>query len=321
MKYLLLLAVVACALARTLDDDVALYSDFKDTFGRKYSPSEEAHHFKCFRQNMDIIEKFNALGQEVHGVNKFTDLCAEDFKTYHNLQMSNRTKNYAPLFSAAEVQRAEASSIDWRTRGAVTGVKNQGMCGSCWSFSATGNMEGQWKISGKALVGLSEEELVQCSHNGNMGCNGGLMDYAFEWVTQNGGIDSEASYPYTSGSGQTGTCQNSKLTNHVAKFASHVDIAQSEAQMATWIEANGPLAVAVDASSGWQTYSGGIMTTCSGRQLDHGVLAVGFGTSGATNYWIVKNSWGVGWGESGYIRLQKGTNQCGIDSAVSSARV
>jgi C1A family cysteine protease len=174
-------------------------------------------------------------------------------------------------------------------------------------------MEGQNFLKTKKLVALSEEELVQCSNNGNMGCNGGIMDDAFQWVITNGGIDSENDYPYTSGGGNTGSCVTNKQSNDVAKFTSYKDLPNDEDQMAAWVAQNGPLSIAVDASSGWQQYAGGIVSDCDGQQLDHGVLIVGFGTAGSTPYWIVKNSWGTTWGENGYIRLQKGTNQCGLN--------
>jgi len=185
-------------------------------------------------------------------------------------------------------------------------------------------MEGQNFLSTNTLLSLSEQELVSCSHNGNQGCNGGLMDNAFKWTITNGGIDSEGDYPYTSGNGATGTCQNDKLKNVVAKFSSNLDLANDETQMAAWVGTNGPLAIAVDAEQGWQTYKSGIITNCNGRQLDHGVLIVGFGTSTdspAVDYWIVKNSWGTSWGEAGYIRLGRGTNQCDLKAMPCTIKV
>jgi C1A family cysteine protease len=261
-------------------------------------------------------------GEEPFGVTIFSDMCPNEFKSRHNMIIpANRKANpQFPLFSDEEVKRLTVDPVDWRTKGAVTAVKDQGQCGSCWAFSSTGNMEGQWQIAGNSLTSLSEEELVQCSHNGNQGCNGGLMDDAFHWVITNGGIDSESDYPYTSGGGNTGSCNSAKMKNVVAKFASVNDVAHVEAQMATFVASKGPLAIAVDAASGWQNYKSGIMSNCHGRQLDHGVLAVGYGvdTSGNISYWIVKNSWSASWGEQGYIRLAYGSNQCGLNMMPSS---
>jgi cathepsin F/cysteine peptidase B len=328
MQKLLVLALAVSAFARLsgdLDSELATFADYKQTYNRQYSPSEEVSRFKCFRQNLQMIDQFNAKGGAQHGLNAFTDLCSEEFKVMHSLVIpANKTrKNMPALFSPAQV-KATAGSVDWRQKGAVTHVKNQGMCGSCWSFSSTGNMEGQYFVKKGKLLSFSEEELVQCSTNGNMGCNGGLMDNAFEWVVGNGGIDTEGDYPYTSGGGNTGTCNTAKQTKYAATkpmFSGHQDLPNDEDQMATWLSSNGPIAIAVDASSGWQTYSGGIVTDCDGQQLDHGVLLVGYGTDGSTPYWIVKNSWGTGWGENGYIRLQKGTNQCGLNQMPCSITV
>jgi len=294
---------------------------YKNLYSKGYGDAEEGKRFSCFMENEKKIEARNAKGAETHGWNMFTDLCADEFKVYHNLVFTNHTvKNSvkAPVYTQNQINAA-ASSVDWRTKGAVTPVKNQAQCGSCWSFSATGAMEGVNFLAGNTLVGLSEEELVQCAKTAGQGCQGGWMDKAIEWVVNNGGIDSESDYPYTSGTGITGTCKSEKKSKVVAKFSKVVEVGHSEAQMATYLAANGPVSIGVDAEDGWQTYSGGIMKTCSGRQIDHGVLAVGYGTEGSTNYWIVKNSWSSSWGENGYIRLEKGTNQCGLDSVPCSA--
>jgi len=317
-----LATLVAVAVAGSVQDDVRLSDDFIITYGRKYLPSEQAHRFQCFRENLALIEQRNAAGkgQEQHGINQFTDLCPNEFaKFYLGLRPGNTTKPRVPaLFSQAQLAGA-CASIDWRTKGVVTPIKNQGQCGSCWSFSATGNMEGQWAKAGNALVSLSEEELVQCSGSaGNLGCRGGLMDSAFEWVAQNGGIDSEANYPYTSGMGVTGTCKNAKLANKVAAFPSHQDLPQNENQMAAWACTGGPISIGVDAVS-WQTYTGGIMTNCQGVTMDHGVLIVGFDSTNSPPYWTIKNSWGTSWGENGYIRVEMGTNQCGLTQNPSTS--
>jgi C1A family cysteine protease len=237
---------------------------------------------------------------------------------YLGYKKVNATYKHSVAYVAAPAV-GDSKSVDWRTKGAVTPVKNQGQCGSCWSFSSTGNMEGQWFLTNNQLVGLSEEELCQCSNNGNEGCNGGLMDLAFEWVVSNGGLNTEAAYPYTSGDGITGECNEAKKRVHVAQLTGHTDLPSDETQMGNWVYTNGPLSIAVDASSGWQSYTGGIMRNCYGTQLDHGVLVVGFDDAHSPPYWIVKNSWAASWGENGYIRLEKGTNQCGLNQDPSSS--
>lgn len=319
MKAILVLALVAAACAaRTIEDDLYLWEDWKATYGKSFSPSEDVHAFTCFRKNLDLIDQRNALGGETHGVNQFTYLCASEFSVMLGVKLPAGESPNNSHIKMPELTAPTSGSVDWRSKGAVTPVKNQGMCGSCWSFSATGNMEGQWFLAGNTLVGLSEEELVQCDHDDCFGCNGGWMNKAFDWVVSNNGIDSEDDYPYTSGGGTTGVCDTSKESNVVAKVTGHVDVPSNEAQMAAYVEKHGPLSIAVDALS-WQTYSGGIMSNCVGTQLDHGVLIVGYDTSSSTPYWIVKNSWGQMWGENGYIRLQYGTNQCNLTAKPSSS--
>jgi len=201
----------------------------------------------------------------------------------------------------------------------VTYVKNQGQCGSCWSFSTTGNIEGQWALSGQGLVSLSEQELVSCDTNDN-GCSGGLPDNAFNWLidTTGGAIATDASYPYVSGDGQVPGCAGSGTTG--ATISSYTDIPQAEASIASYCAQHGPVSVAVDATS-WQTYNGGVLENCVSNQLDHAVLVVGFTTDQSPPYWIVKNSWGPSWGEAGYIYVGYGTNQCLIADAPSSSIV
>lgn len=318
---LLLFAAVATA---TLTDDQEAFALYKQKFNKAYSSAEEAHKFECFQASLRRIDAKNAASRAQFKLNKFSDLCADEFRTRHNLTVKPRVN--APANVAAPNPPVNVT-VDWRKLGAVTHIKDQGQCGSCWAFSAVGNMEGQHFLAKGALESLSEEEIVQCSTNGqNQGCNGGLMDDAFDWVIMNKGIDSEKDYPYTSDGGSTGRCNAGKLKNVVATFTSKVDLPNDEDQMALWLEANGPISVAVDASDGWQDYDSGIMSGCMGTDLDHGVLIVGAGCDKpmfgkCEPYWIVKNSWGTDWGESGYIRLERGSNQCGIKLTPSSARV
>jgi len=223
----------------------------------------------------------------------------------------------APV-DAATVAKLLGNAVDWRARGAVTGVKDQGQCGSCWSFSTTGNIEGQWAIAGNALTSLSEENLVSCDTT-DSGCQGGLMDNAFQWLISNqgGSIFTEDSCPYTSGDGSVPSCCSG---SNGATISSFQDLSQDEGSMLSSLSSGGPISIGVDATS-WQTYQGGIMTDCESSQVDHGVLLVGYGTQGGTQYWIIKNSWSSSWGESGYIRVQYGTNQCLISSGPCTSQV
>merc|ERR1712232_642480 len=208
-----------------------------------------------------------------------------------------------------------ADSIDWVAKGAVTPVKNQQQCGSCWAFSSTGALEGAFfKTTGK-LQSLSEEDLVQCNSITDHGCKGGLMDNAFNWVQQNG-ICSEEAYPYTSGSGTTGTCK--KTCTPIVTITGHTDVPSNDESALKAAVSQQTVSVAIEADkSAFQLYKGGVLdNSACGKQLDHGVLVVGYGTDGK-DYWKVKNSWGATWGEQGYIRMVRNKNQCGIASQPS----
>jgi len=309
MRTFVLLALVACAGALTVSvsDSLRSFADFKGTYNRQYaSATEEVHRFACFNENLIKIADLNARDQyATYAINKFGDLCASEFKAmYHNLKIhkSNSTE-VAPVPRVAPLD-----SFDWRSKGAVNGIKDQAQCGSCWAFSAVAAMEGAWVVSGgHPLNSFSEEELVQCAHSAGQGCQGGWMDKAIQWVITNGGIDTEADYPYTSGTGITGNCNTQKMQNKVGKFTALLRAGSVESTYGAYLQAHGPLSIGVDAMDGWQTYHSGVKTQCSGSQIDHGVAIVGFGTQGV-DYWIVRNSWGLGWGESGYIRLKRGVD-------------
>jgi len=293
------------------------FNSFKSLYGKQYlNEAEEDYRFSVYKDNLDIIEEHNRknLGFTL-GMNQFGDLTAEEFKNIYmgltinasNLEQTGDVHTHNPLFELAD-------SVDWRTKGVVTPVKNQGQCGSCWAFSTTGSVEGACAIKTGKLVSLSEQNLVDCSRSyGNYGCNGGLMDSAFKYIIANKGIDTESSYAYTA---RDGTCKFNRA-NVGATISSYTDVqSKSETALQNAIMNVGPVSVAIDAGhSSFQLYKSGVYfeSRCSPTQLDHGVLAVGYGTDSGKDYYIVKNSWGTDWGMQGYILMSRNkNNNCGI---------
>jgi len=315
----LLIAVAVTIAARSLHEDEVAFKSYQQHYNKHYAPSELQHRFKCFRRVLELIDERNAKDTAVHGINQYTDMCPEEFasKYLSGLRPKNST-NRKP--SALDSPKNPQVTIDWRNSGAVTPIKDQGACGACWAFSATANIESRWQIAGNTLVSLSDGELNQCSTNGiNDGCEGGWMDDAFDWVISNGGQNSEANYPYTSGNGVTGSCRTSLISTYIAKIRDYDQIVSSESSMATYLSKS-PISVAVDAST-WQTYRSGIMSNCPAGQINHGVVIVGAQTTASSPYWIIKNSWGTTWGQAGYMQLAYGSNQCYITAAPSSSVV
>lgn len=220
-------------------------------------------------------------------------------------------------FTLGSLERVAAApaSVDWDTAGAVTPIKNQAQCGSCWAFSTTGSIEGAFKIAGNPLTSFSEQELVACDKVDD-GCQGGLMDNAFKYAETHA-LCTEASYPYTSGGGNRGTCETS--CTGVAEVTAFTDVPTKNEDALKTAVAQQPVSVAIEADkSVFQLYKSGVMDSkACGTQLDHGVLAVGYGTDGGKDYWKVKNSWGETWGQAGYILLGRGENTCGISQQPS----
>jgi cathepsin L len=299
----------------------ALWGNYKIAHAKNYaSKSEHDLRFEIFQANHKFISEFPSTRGFTVAHNEYSDLTSEEFRArFNGLNITKSAVNHRSARLSIKKPNVPVS-WDWRTKGAVTPIKNQGQCGSCWSFSATGSMEGAWFLKHHSLVSLSEQNLMDCSTaQGNEGCNGGLMDQAFQYVIANKGIDTEASYPYTA----TGpnTCEYN-VANLGATISNYKDIPSgSESDLLTAVYGT-PVSVAIDASQqSFQFYSGGVYNepACSSTQLDHGVLAVGFGMyQSSTAYWLVKNSWGTSWGLNGYIMMSRNlNNQCGIATAAS----
>jgi len=322
MKVLALICLVVIGCANAISDEEVLqkWQSYQEEFGKSYrSPVEARKRLAIFKDNLEKIEAHNALykeGKSTHteGINQFTDWSKEEFMQYVNRGLINKPVIVGDVFNKTDSNNLR--SVDWRSAGIVTPVKNQGGCGSCWSFSATGAIEGQLGRSGY-LISLSEQNLIDCSAPyGNMGCNGGLMTAAFSYVRDNG-IVSEQDYPYRE---TQGYCQVNP-SRIVTRISSYMNVASgSDASLQAALSSVGPVSVAIDATETLQRYSGGILNdySCNSQALNHGVLAVGYGNANGQNYYIVKNSWGASWGEGGYFRLAMSTsNPCGIASMAS----
>jgi len=319
-----LAAGAAAASAMTLDADVQLFREFKQKHSKVYeSDAHELAKFQTFKDNLAYINAHN-LNKDVHGftlgINHFADMTNEEYRAQlSTFPSKEQGATYLPALNSSV-----PDSVDWRTQGYVTPVKDQGQCGSCWAFSTVASLEGQYFRKYGTLVSLAEQQLVDCSGSyGNMGCNGGLMDSAFRYIQSLApqGLDTEDSYRYTA---RDGACKASSGTqaSPAATVSGFTDIPQgSESGLQSALAENGPISVAIDASHmSFQFYTSGVYYegACSSRQLDHGVTAVGYGTESGKDYWIVKNSWGTVWGDEGYIKMSRNrNNNCGIASSAS----
>jgi C1A family cysteine protease len=309
-------------------DHATAFQGWKKEFGKTYpSLEEEAERFSVFLENWEKINTMNQQGKSYKlRLNQFGDLReGDEFRTYvhgHSgsckMKRGIRERTQMNPVPVSKLVGAIPVSIDWTTQGVVTPVKNQGQCGSCWAFSATGSIESRYAIAHSQLNSLSEQQLVDCSDAyGNMGCNGGLMDYAFKYVMASGGLCTEAEYPYT---GVDGSCKASTCGTKYDPIGSYADVTpDNEADLQASV-AQGPVSVAIEADQfAFQFYSGGILNGECGTNLDHGVLAVGYGSQDGQDYWKVKNSWGTSWGEEGYVLICRDCNkngaegECGID--------
>ncbi|WOL17466.1 oryzain alpha chain-like [Canna indica] len=311
-------------LDRSEEEVRRLYDAWMAEHGRVHNAlGERERRFEVFRDNLRFIDAHNADADAgVHGfrlgLNRFADLTNEEFRATY-LGTRSRGSAARPVRAASDRYRLRdgeelPASVDWREKGAVAPVKDQGNCGSCWAFSTIAAVEGINQIVTGDLITLSEQELVECDSAYNQGCNGGLMDYAFEFITQNGGIDTETDYPYKA---RDGKCDKHRRNAKVVSIDGHEDVPQNDEQALMKAVASQPVSVAIEAGGReFQLYKSGVFTGRCGTELDHGVAAVGYGTDNGTDYWIVRNSWSSDWGEDGYIRMERNINastgKCGI---------
>lgn len=303
--------------------NVPEFVDWCRQFNRNYrSTAEKTHRCRVLIDNLNDINQRQPQLTYTVGLNAYSDETRADFLT-HRAGFKGRASLYPPappnhtsacpsLEDWAALELPE--SVDWRTVGRVTPVKDQQQCGSCWAFSTTGSVEGEIARCTGKLVSLSEQDLVDCTVGMGecSGCSGGLFDCAMNY-TDTTGLETEAAYPYT---GQDGQCANNKTqSHHHIKNWTRID-SGDEACLKYHVARQGPVSVAMDASE-FQSYTGGVYnsTTCSKVSLDHAILVVGYGkTPDGLAYWIIKNSWGTSWGQKGYMFAARGVGLCGIDT-------
>jgi len=304
----------------------AWMAEFKPAYA---SAEERAYRAGVFDANKASIDAHNkeyraGLHTWFQRENAFTDLTHEEFLAQRvggakkpAAKKGTTRAEFEAKFPRKDLLAAPPTSVDWRPLGAVTPIKDQGQCGSCWAFATTVATEGSTFVNSSKLISLSEQQIVSCDKaDGNQGCNGGDQLPAMQWLKKTGGQCSEADYPYKSGGGNTGKCETTCKPAVVITDATEVPKADENALMAA-IALN-PISLSVDASgNGWQSYGGGVYSThckcASVSCLDHGVGGVGYTDAS----WTVKNSWGTSWGEKGYILLARGssygpTGQCGV---------
>ncbi|XP_056136890.1 cathepsin F isoform X2 [Lampris incognitus] len=298
------------------------FKEFMVKYNKVYSSQEEAdRRLQIFHENLKTAEKIQSMdqGSAEYGVTKFSDLTEEEFRsTYLNPLLSQWTL-HRPMKPAALARGPAPASWDWREHGAVSAVKNQGMCGSCWAFSVIGNIEGQWFLKNGTLLSLSEQELVDCDRVDHA-CGGGLPSNAYEAIEKLGGLETESDYSYAGHKQRCGFASGKVA----AYINTSMELSKDENEISAWLAKNGPVSVALNAFA-MQFYRRGVSHPlkifCNPWMIDHAVLLVGYGERKGIPFWAIKNSWGEDYGEQGYYYLYKGSNLCGINKMCSSAVV
>jgi hypothetical protein len=278
------------------------FVDYMREYAKSYTNDLFFQKYNTFKYWVDFVADHNAKNLSwTAGINEFSDMTPAEFQEImlNGMRYQNGMPENAPIEQLAD----PINDVDWRSKGAVTPVKNQGQCGSCWAFSTTGTTEGFVAIKTGKLPNLAEQQLVDCCKQGGCsGCRGGLPSAALKWVAQKG-LCSQSDYPYTA---RDGSCKTS--CTPVAKISSSTG-GRGESSLQTALD-KVPVSIAVDASGGFQSYKGGVFSGPCGTSLNHAITAVGY----TSQYWIVKNSWGTSWGSGGYIFMARGKNLCGLSN-------
>jgi C1A family cysteine protease len=302
----------------------AQWHEWKATHKKSYAAEEEKLRFQNFQASLARVERLNARGGATYAINQFSDMSPKEFRSFYYLntpikhnETANKNRQILPL-----KKMAAPAQFDWRDKGAVTPVKNQEQCGSCWAFSATEAIESAWMLkhglNATTMAPLAPQQIVDCDTMDG-GCNGGNPPTAFQYVISAGGMDREIDYPYHAVN-QNCAFQSGKIYASISSWSYACSYYEEETLLNSLVQ-HGPPSICVDAAN-WQDYSSGVMTSweCAWiNQLDHCVQAVGYDTSASTPYWIVRNSWGTSWGEKGFIRLQYGHDTCGLTHEASQA--
>ncbi|XP_062091143.1 pro-cathepsin H-like [Humulus lupulus] len=295
------------------------FARFANRYGKKYDTVEEMkHRFGIFSENRKLIKSTNKKGLPYTlAVNHFADWTWEEFRRHRLGAAQNCSATLKGNHKLSDALLPETK--DWRHQNIVSPVKDQGHCGSCWTFSTTGALEAAYKQAFGKDISLSEQQLVDCAGAfNNFGCHGGLPSQAFEYIKYNGGLETEEAYPYT---GQNGICKFSS-ENVGIQVVESVNItlgAEDELKQAVGLVR--PVSVAFEVVSGFRFYKKGVFTsdTCGNTPMDvnHAVLAVGYGVEDGVPYWLIKNSWGASWGDNGYFKMELGKNMCGVSTCAS----
>ncbi len=329
-QVLIAASIAACACASNVKPREVyekMFFDWMEKHGIQFNNGAEfVKRLAVFADNVDYIETHNSENSSFKlGLNHFSHLTFNEFLDQTKIggaRVPNLRRGAEnPLHAAPVDSSSLPTEVDWVSKGAVTPVKDQGNCGSCWSFSTTGALESAYFNKYGSLKSFSEQHLVSCDTT-DLGCNGGWMDDAFTWVKKNGGICYEGDYPYTSGStGKSGSCNaNSCSADSKVAPASFTDVTPKNVNALMSAVAQQTVSIAIQANQrAFQHYTSGVLTGSCGQNLDHGVLLVGYGTwTDGTPYWKVKNSWGPSWGMDGYILIERSASDlCGVLDAPS----